>query len=1409
MNQSLYSGRIAKVKFSLSGADTVKKDSFVSIVSHDLFRNNQPFPQGAYDAHQGTTDHSYKCQTCYNSKNLCPGHEARLVLNYPVVNPIAITEIRRWLKLICFTCGHPILANGDFMNLPRDKRFEDASKIARTGNRKCHYCKTPHPTIKKNKIQTLALDAALYDDKRLISSDIIYPHQIETILSRVSDETVVRLGRKVESRPSNFTLREIKIPSVVIRPDVKKMGGGKSANDDLTTMIQMIIKKNDIMPKDIPAEIDNKLDKQIWELNNAYYDFIKAKVSEGSNTSIASRLKGKQGRFRKNIMGKRVAMMCRSTIIGDPQIQIDEVGIPLSFAKTIQLEDTVQEYNKAELLKYVQNGPDKYPGASKIKNGSTGIVYDIKPGQDYDIECGDVIYRDMIDGDVVNFNRQPSMKVSNISTNRAKIILNPNIKTLIMNVISTPFYDADFDGDAMNLIIVADIASRNEITEMSGVANWFVSHMNSSPAIGQVEDSVIGIAKLTRTNVEYNKYHAMLLYQNTTWLPDFTDITDKISGRAALSKLLSITPINFTRTTEWYKPNMAAFVNYDPTEIKVVIDRGQITAGILDKTSISKGANGGIYHIIANEYGAKKALDTMYNMQQIGIAHIGQAGFTVGIMDLLIDLDTKKEIDRIGSDIINQSLLLTEKLHNGEIIPPIGQTIDECYEEKQINILKIFDDFTEPILKAINLDTNNLSQMMMFGSKGSIANIFNMISSIGQKVINDERIRQSFGFKRTLAYFPRFDTSPLSRGYTTNSYLGGMNSQEYVFNAMAARFELITKALSTSITGEQNRKSIKNLESIIINNFRWATKNQNILELAYGEDFLDPRYVEKVKFPTVMISDAEFNKYKHKDYPAFAEQMENDRRVYREIFLAVEDMNVKELITDERHVPVNVGRIVGDVLREYKDSLVTPDKKTLDSMVNVVNDICGKIPYLAINEIQEKLGSAIPEYIKTAVWLLTMLIRSHLHPNALVNSKITPDILFIIIDKIRLRYSQALVDPGTAVGIIAAQSFSGPLTQYMLDAHHRSASGGTSTGVTMKLSEVLGAKPVSSLKNPTILIPIIKEYENNKVKVQEIANNIEVMRLHQFVTLWQVFFEKYGEPIHPLYSAESVLISEFMKVNPLLNPPGDLIRWCIRMVLNKTSLILKNMSLELIISKLRETFPDIFIVYTPENSKQIILRIYMKNSLFKSTITTNTVLSVKESLLNTIIRGIEGINNADVVEMLRNRITDDGSITRAKNVWGIRTSGTNMRGVMCNRYIDTSKIHTDAIQEMYSMFGIEAARQKVISEIRDLVPRCNHRHYIAYANEMTYTGLVTSIETAGLKQREPDNILLRVGYSAPIGVLEEAAITCTENTLSGITAPLLVGSIPRHGTLMNSFHVDAEFVQKNMKKPDDWLEDLM
>lgn len=464
----IYASKIRKIKFNTASDETNLKDSYANIVSYDIFRNGIPYPGGVYDGHLGTTEHLYNCLTCYNGKSMrggqdvCLGHDGHLSLNYPVFQPLTINEVRKWIKLICFNCGKPIINSSLYKHFPRKKRLDEASKLARTNIKTCIHCDTIHPLVTRDKQSQLILYADVYnEEKKLVTRYKLYPHIIREIFDKITDETVIELGKEPSSHPRQFILKIIKVPAVTIRPDVKRIGTGRSSNDDLTTMVQYLVKKNETLPVIIPQIIQPDLDKLIYELNDAYYEFIKGtgtgnkrSIMAGTKplNSITDRLRGKGGRFRKNEMGKRVHVIFRSTIAGDPKLPINTLGVPQSFARTIQIRETVQEFNKQRLMIYFHNGRNgKYPGCSRIIKKSTGREYTIdKIRDDFELDNGDIIFRDMIDGDPVDFNRQPSLNPSAIGCHRAVITEDPDSLILRMNVSACPWYNADFNTSESN-----------------------------------------------------------------------------------------------------------------------------------------------------------------------------------------------------------------------------------------------------------------------------------------------------------------------------------------------------------------------------------------------------------------------------------------------------------------------------------------------------------------------------------------------------------------------------------------------------------------------------------------------------------------------------------------------------------------------------------------------------------------------------------------------------------------------------------------------------------------------------------------------------------------------------------------------------------------------------------------------
>lgn len=1423
-----YRNKIQTLSFYVLGNDENAKDSNVVITNKELFKADLPIPEGVYDAHMGTTDHMWLCETCGNAKALCPGHPGSIELRYPVKSPLFREFILKWLKVVCFQCGS--LLSDKKIKAAKSKLLAEYVKISRTITT-CHKCKAAHPNVSKNKFEQ-AIFYAEYSDSKFNKKEELYNHEIKQILNRISDDTVRFLGKPVRSHPKKFILDIIRAAPNTIRPDIRRVGGNRSNNSDITALIKNIIEINELIPNEIPEKerIDKDLREMYFNLDMAYYEMIKGTTGSGNqvrmitNTnktpnSIANRIPKKEGRIRRNLMGKRVRYMMRSVITGDNMLKVDEIGVPISIARSIQIPETVRPYNRDRLNTYYMNKNKTYPGCSGIIKAGTKKTHRIDYlDETYQLQDGDVIMRDMITGDVIGFNRQPSLLFSSLSA--LNVIVLPEGETLRMNISTCPLYNADFDGDQMNGVVPCDIQPRNEIRKLASVGNWMISYKNSSPSMGAYQDSLIGMAEFTRSDVFLDKYHAMSMFsQVDPYQKNFNFTKKKYQSRELIGMFLP--KINYPKkNAKIYRDQYTPFIKYDPNDITVQINRGELISGTLDKSTVGHETMGSILHIINNEYGHEMAMETIYAFQQIVTQFFYNYGFTTGITDINISEEAIKMVKMKTAAMILESRNITKKLNKHKLIAPIGMTLLDYYESEQLNALEPGDDFVEPILADIDFASNKMAKLVFTGSKGKETNVIAINGAIGTQQINGKRMVRHCGWGRTSPYFLRYDTEPKSLGYISNSFREGISSDIFPFAAAEARHGLINNALSTSITGHQNRLSIKNLESIIVDNLYKSVKDQSMIQPIYAESGLDPRKTEKVKFLTMMISDKEMEsdyKTKLSDVDSIYrnntvkealedeyEQLLEDRKTYREIFFKVEDDNPGSILIDNSHqMPINVFRIIEDVVYNYNDTIqqLPKSKRILDPIltINKVSELCRVIPYVYYNETQEKNNMTLPEYIVRATTLVCILIRSYLCTSNLIKKNITNDLLDIIITKIRLTFKKSLINYGCSAGIIAAQCVSEPMTQYVLDSKHRTGGGGGSkTNTIVRIKEILGAKDADKMKNPSMLLMVLPQYEDIKIKVQEIANHIEMMDFNRFVSATRIFFEEYGKPVHSKFIHENKMIDDFEKYNVGMHMPNDLTKWCIRFNINKEELILNSMKLETIITELRLKFPSIFFVYTPENVEEIIIRCYILNTISKygsSAIDEPFVLNIMHNIRNTVLRGIKGIKSTDVINIVRSFVNEDGSIS-TKITYAISTTGTNMEEILDNQYLDIYRCQTDSILEIESMFGIEAARHKIINEIRKTMSDISKENCTIYADEMTYSGHVTSIHRTGLQKREMNNVTLRLSFQSPIQVIENAATDGLIDKITGISGPLILGAAPNIGTTYNKLIVNEKFIDE-------------
>lgn len=227
---------------------------------------------------------------------------------------------------------------------------------------------------------------------------------------------------------------------------------------------------------------------------------------------IVQRLKGKQGRFRGNLSGKRVDFSARTVISPDPNLMIHQVGVPDRVAKILTFPERVNSANIQKLRQMIRNGIDTHPGANYVQqlgiNGKKYLAYGNREKVAQDLKLGDTVERHLIDGDIVLFNRQPSLHKLSIMCHVAKV--QPQRTFRFNECVCTP-YNADFDGDEMNLHLPQTEEARAEALILMGNRSNLVTPRNGEILIAATQDFITGGYLLTQRDEFLTKEQAMQL----------------------------------------------------------------------------------------------------------------------------------------------------------------------------------------------------------------------------------------------------------------------------------------------------------------------------------------------------------------------------------------------------------------------------------------------------------------------------------------------------------------------------------------------------------------------------------------------------------------------------------------------------------------------------------------------------------------------------------------------------------------------------------------------------------------------------------------------------------------------------------------------------------------------------------
>ncbi|AAL81687.1 DNA-directed RNA polymerase subunit a' [Pyrococcus furiosus DSM 3638] len=873
---------IGSIEFGILSPQEIRKMSAVEVTVPDTYDDDgYPIEGGVMDKRMGVIDPGLRCETCGGRAGECPGHFGHIELARPVIHVGFAKTIYRILESTCRECGRIKLTDEEIeeymkkIELARNRRSE-FNEIIKEIHKKakermvCPHCGAPQYPIKFEK-PTIYWEIRK-DEQGNEYRHRLMPTEVRDWLEKIPDKDLPLLGLDPEkSRPEWMVLTVLPVPPVTARPSIT-LETGIRAEDDLTHKLVDIIRINNRLKQNIEAGAPQLIIEDLWDLlqyhvttyiNNEAPGVPPAKHKSGRPLkTLAQRLKGKEGRFRGNLSGKRVNFSARTVISPDPMISINEVGVPVEVAMELTVPEKVTEFNIERLRKMVLNGPDKYPGANYVidpEGRRRRIMDSNKETLANQLDIGWTVERHLMDGDIVLFNRQPSLHRMSIMAHRVRVM---PYRTFRLNLAVCPPYNADFDGDEMNLHVPQTEEAQAEARILMEVQNHIISPRYGGPIIGGIQDHISGGYLLTREGAYFTRdeVEQMLMFAGVdiTELPE-PDKYDENgnplwSGKTIFSLLLP------EDLTVWYRNKLCdepercealeklieEKLMPDPEEVRklaydgfVYIQNGKLLSGAIDKKAYGR-EDGIILDLIVREYGVERARQFLDQVTKLTIWVITHKGFTTGIDDEDLPEEARDRIREIIREAEERVNKLIEAYKRGELEPLPGKSLEDTLESLIMAVLAEARDNAGAVAeKYLGMD-NHTVIMAKTGARGKILNITQMAALLGQQSIRGKRLYRGFR-GRVLSHFKPGDLGARAKGFVVNSYKSGLTPQEYFFHAMGGREGLVDTAVRTAQSGYMQRRLINALQDLKVEYDGTVRSPEGIIvQFKYGEDGVDP-----------------------------------------------------------------------------------------------------------------------------------------------------------------------------------------------------------------------------------------------------------------------------------------------------------------------------------------------------------------------------------------------------------------------------------------------------------------------------------------------------------------------------------------------------------------------------------------
>ena len=1266
--------------------------------------------------------------------------------------------------------------------------------------------------------------------------DDLNPLKVMNLFKTISQQDCELLGLDpAEGRPDMFLWQYVPAPPICIRPSVAQENA--SNEDDITSKLSEIILYAGHLRESLKKGVALPVIMEQWE-------FLQLQVGMYVNSDVpglyqpgfgkpirgfCQRLKGKQGRFRGNLSGKRVDFSGRTVISPDPNLSIEQVAVPQLVAKNLTYPERVNHANIEKLRERVINGPNVWPGAQGIIK-KDGAKYNLKIGTESlrerhagGLEHGDVVERHLEDNDIVLFNRQPSLHKLSIMSHLVKV--RPWRTFRLNECVCTP-YNADFDGDEMNLHVPQTEEARAEAINLMGVKNNLITPKNGEPIIAATQDFITAAYLLSGKDNFFDRATftyictQMLLGDTHLDLPPPAVIKPKAlwTGKQIFNVLMrpnkeSPVLVNLdAKNKVFYKKNDGHIPDMDIDDAFLVVRNSEVMCGRMDKSTVGGGDKKSVFYVILRDFGPDYAAAAMNRLAKLCARTLTLRGFSIGVGDVWPSGPLTDHKAKLVEDAYQKCDELIETYKQGKLEKAPGCNLEQTLENSISGILsKVRQQAGDYCVD--NLSKNNAPLIMAkSGSKGSNINVAQMIACVGQQIISGKRVPDGFQ-DRSLPHFHKNARQPPSKGFVRNSFYTGLVPTEFLFHAISGREGLVDTAVKTAETGYMSRRLMKSLEDLSTQyDDTVRTSEGGIVQFQYGADRLDPvdmegdakpvdfnrtwnhaqsitwRNSEASLLPREIqelcktILDVERKKYVRR-HLVTNEEIKYDDETIRQS----EDHDV--LIAIDEH---ESARVYLNTIRDYiaahamklakarkavgLDPCLPPGDEAMKKAVEkwaprsaedteMEVDAFGK-PDKPFEYVLRDLRREFEEEEELDETSREARIRSKAQAHVDRVAKVSERTLRQFIQMCLRKYKKAHVEPGHAVGAVGAQSIGEPGTQMTLKTFHFAGVAGMSiTQGVPRIKEIINASKLIST-------PIITCELENRVDIQAarvVKGRIEKTYISDVISY--IDDEWLPDVAKIVLQVDLQALSSMQLGISIKDIADSIIRAKkLKLKVEPDDLRIGGNRVEVIV---RNTWQD---VTAARKAARVRAAAIEKGQLVSGSL--DEFAADFQLRVNFLKRMLPQVAISGYPEASRAIIQ-----TSETNEHKVHVEGYGLRSCMTTEGVIGTKCVTNSVMECRDVLGIEAARTTIANEIGAVMSYLgiDPRHMELLADVMTYKGEILGITRFGLAKMR-DSVLQLASFEKTPDHLFDAAAGMKKDRIQGVSECIIMGQTMSIGT---------------------------